>query len=714
MSEAEQKWRLVGAKREPSGPISVTEVRDLEDEEADSLQAAARLVDRLARQPEFRRTIDCAARLERTLEFVESQTPAGVQVAAGFRRCCELDLVAVAKAGEQCADRVIDSAQKITTSMATPPPLKVLIAARDFLRAGTEYLVLQKLATDAAGRGLTLRIEAGAIQIEDGMSYDPRVLARALVGFLFYVIAAYLDTFNNAFNQASDQITAAAAEVADGDPQLIRINPQDASMKMNVMRFPIVEIEALRRFREIAVKSTGQWAMVTAAMQLMASVPNHRFAVGGVDVSPALKRGTASDSINVLATAGLELDVDLMGSTVIDYWAPVTYDASHGQAGRRLFTGAVKRVRTDQGTITLECESAADLTEHNPRGIATANLSGDELIRSIIEQAGLPEGAIYLDGEPPEQLEETFEVLAPVRGFMTDEPVPVGDVTLVPTDQAEASLVALGAASEAVGALVSGFRHATCYASTAVTARTLPDAEELGWKAIEIAISWLTASQRIGIARSQDGSANAFFREAALHQAVLAPYVLVRGTATGRQWLRRTHGGGIGNQLLSQDSELVRTPLPKDLMPAERRSLLALRRAIGEVGVENQVQAIWEALESYAAGVKPPKLFSRDLLDQIRTRLPADLTDEQADKLNAAVGDLNRPPLGVRLRWRLARDGITLADHEAELIFTKLRNARNDFAHGRIIADLPTRSDMILGVSVTARIVLFGIAARTS
>jgi hypothetical protein len=149
-------------------------------------------------------------------------------------------------------------------------------------------------------------------------------------------------------------------------------------------------------------------------------------------------------------------------------------------------------------------------------------------------------------------------------------------------------------------------------------------------------------------------------------------------------------------------------------MPAERRSLLALRRAIGEVGVENQVQAIWEALESYAAGVKPPKLFSRDLLDQIRTRLPADLTDEQADKLNAAVGDLNRPPLGVRLRWRLARDGITLADHEAELIFTKLRNARNDFAHGRIIADLPTRSDMILGVSVTARIVLFGIAARTS
>jgi hypothetical protein len=164
---------------------------------------------------------------------------------------------------------------------------------------------------------------------------------------------------------------------------------------------------------------------------------------------------------------------------------------------------------------------------------------------------------------------------------------------------------------------------------------------------------------------------------------------------------------------LDGDSRLLQPALPDDLHPTERRSLLALKRAVSEVSTEPQLQALWEALESYAAGLKGPKLFSKKQRRELRDVIPKWMTPQQQDKFTNAIADLNRPPLGVRLEWRLERDAVPLAAYERKLLFEKLRDARNDVAHGREIADSPRREDLLLGISLVARIILFGIAART-
>jgi hypothetical protein len=72
---------------------------------------------------------------------------------------------------------------------------------------------------------------------------------------------------------------------------------------------------------------------------------------------------------------------------------------------------------------------------------------------------------------------------------------------------------------------------------------------------------------------------------------------------------------------------------------------------------------------------------------------------------------LNGAPFGLRLSARLARDGVALTEEERELLFGTLRAARNNVAHGKAIERPPTRDEVLRGISVVSRALLFGIAA---
>lgn len=285
----------------------------------------------------------------------------------------------------------------------------------------------------------------------------------------------------------------------------------------------------------------------------------------------------------------------------------------------------------------------------------------------------------------------------------------------LPPEPCDSILAAFSFDEPAAAKLEATFRDATSYGFAQVTATALHVAEEAGWADIETVMAWLMARERNGFVRLPDGRAQSFSRQRAVRGPQVGPVVLVHGTETHRQWLRWPTGGGDPiRTALRAESRLLDPQLPEDLTPSERRSLLAVRRAITEVSVEPQIQALWEALESYAAGVSGPKLFPKPELQHLREAIPEWLTAAQQDKFSKAINSLNEPPLGVRLQWRLQRDAVPLSPDEHKLLFTKLRAARNDVAHGKAISSPPTREESLLGISVVARIVLFGIAARTA
>lgn len=575
--------------------------------------------------------------------------------------------------------------------------------------------MLPGLASRARERNLDLVLVDDVVRIVGLASYGAAELAHVLMADLARLVFSYLDVFSQALEEAASELESLTAGLPQGaHPDLIRLpgNAAESIPDVQFANLPIAEAIALRRFRAKAPTLTTPDRFAEAVFELMGSGTRHRFQVGDIDISGSAVKATTTDSVNSVPTAKVEVDLDLVGSAPVDYWAPVTIDAARGNYAQRLFSGAVQEASID-AQIGLECEGAVELTEHSLAGLVAANVDGGEVIRSLMRQVGLPDDTLVLTADATDQPDEVFEVFIPIRGIAVQDAVRIGPVTIVPTRACETILRAFDFKQEPGAKLEASFREASAYVLSHVRAGSLDAAEEIGYPEIQTTMAWLIARERNGFLRLPDGTAQSFSRQEALRAPELGPVVLVHGTETGRQWLRWPLGGGEPLiRDLGADSRLLNPPLPDDLQPSERRSLLALRRAVAEVSTEPRLQALWEALESYAAGVKGPSLFSKAQRNELRNAIPTWITPDQQDKFGNAIVDLNRPPLGVRLKWRLDRDAVPLASHERELLFETLRNARNDLAHGREITNPPRREELLLGISVVARIILFGIAAR--
>ena len=136
-------------------------------------------------------------------------------------------------------------------------------------------------------------------------------------------------------------------------------------------------------------------------------------------------------------------------------------------------------------------------------------------------------------------------------------------------------------------------------------------------------------------------------------------------------------------------------------------------RAANKPGLQQQVQGLSEALENYVAAVEVPKLFSKTQLRELRGLAPEWFDHRQKDKFEKTIGGLkNGAPFGVKLSERLDRDGVPLTEEERTLLLGKLRAARNDVAHGKQIEHPPTRDEVLRGIGIMSRALMFGIAAR--
>lgn len=250
---------------------------------------------------------------------------------------------------------------------------------------------------------------------------------------------------------------------------------------------------------------------------------------------------------------------------------------------------------------------------------------------------------------------------------------------------------------------------APTHALAFVTARRTYDAEEQGLARIDLALAWLTATLRYGLAELPDGNPRRFSREQSLTRVGRRGIVAVRGLVSTRQWLRqpavRERDGAVA--LDNTNRRLPQAFQPLTLQ--EQHALSALKRATEVPDLLASVHALWEAIEFYTSGATVESMFSKAELKAIRDAMPTEFSAEQRAHADDRIGHFNDPSLMVRLRGLLDKEGVPITDGELELLLA-LRKLRNDVVHGRD-SKSPPAEDVEYATSIVARMLVYRVAS---
>lgn len=713
-AEHDMPWTLGKLWQRPDGTMELRQFRPVSDQEAEQLQASSRLVRELGSHRDFQSLVQAVGRWLQTVERVRERLTAGKAIPKAVLVSAALDLAAMGHASARCERSVLATADSLLAEGHSDATHTAAIeTARRFLQTRQAYLICSALAEDVRGGAIAFVLVDSAVRIAGQTAFDAAALGYTQLAEVGQFVVTTTGALADAISEPARELEALLDEAPDGIvPDLVRVEGGDHPSRATFAALPIAQAAALHRFSEqLETLTPDQFAQALFAV-IDADV-HQQIAIGSVDVSSASEDSRATTAVNELPHAEVTLDINLLGSAPIDFWSAVTFDVIGDGVGQHLFAGAVQDA-SGREPLALDCEGAVELAEHNRGSLVAAEVDTAELLMTIMRQIGLPEDTISLSGsEQHPRTQERFDVFVPVRGLAVVHPVKVGRITIAPVPDGQQPLDALNLTEEHVRPLADEYRNATAYAVASVTADALDTAEEQGYAAVETTMAWLVARQRYGFLRLPNGTTQTFSRTQALQNVRYGPVVLVRGETTRRQWLRWVHDAGrLTVTDLTDESEVMRPGLPEDLDLADERALRALMRAVNEPGLQQQVQALSEALEAYVAGVQVPELFSKAQRKELRELAPGWLGAKQKDKFEKAINGINTPPFGVRLSERLDRDGVPLTDEERGLLFGTLRSARNDVAHGRVVKRPPTRDEVLRGISVVSRALLFSIAAQ--
>jgi hypothetical protein len=410
-----------------------------------------------------------------------------------------------------------------------------------------------------------------------------------------------------------------------------------------------------------------------------------------------MKEGSISAAIGRPSDATIALDVGRLG-VVPDYFATVTVVVEEGTQRTPRFTGIATKARVAPDGVIVTARGALSLLE-NLVGDGRYRIPNVELIYVLGRLGGFRDDQLDIEGIDDLPL-ETFEIITPLDGLELTDPVDVGNVRLLPPTPAIRKLAAL----DDGGSMSSDF-EASAYALAFSTNQRTLAAEQAGLEQIDLALSWLTARLRYGLAVRPDGSPLPFERSDCLAQVTRRDLVAIRGLSTMRQWIRRPR---VLSEKRSVALDTLNTRLKGVVPPLtlqERLAFLALRRAAQEGDPLTRVQALFEAIEFYASGVKVPKLFTRTELALVRESLPPSLGEKQRKRLHDMLSDVNTAPLRLRLVQALDDDDVPLSTDELDLLW-RLRALRNDVVHGRR-SGLPHAEDLEYATSIVARMLVY-------
>jgi hypothetical protein len=700
MSEIADRVSL-GGRASKDGQHTVHRVRDISEEVAIELEAKFRTVRELA-EPSSDATINASAnRLMALLKTAGSELEEDGQISALTQKAARLELAAFVRFVGAHAERL----------GATSDPEKDHGArAQIDRRLKNLDALLGALGGAVATPGRILNRHEDALRIYPIGNYVADQLIHLVVGEVVLASADSLLLRDAEFRALAKEIKEFSDDISEGWPIIVRIEEGESGpLNVRMTDFPIVELGALDSSLTMLREDKSQEAM----LNLMRARARRSVHFGGADAVFAVVGGTSHNGLDQLPEADIEIDTDLLGSEPIDYWAPVIDTIEQFGERKEMFRGAVQSVEVSEKVATLVCEGATALTEQSSGGLVTLGMDQFELISALMEQAGV-QAEFRLSREPGSPPSEPFEVWAPLEGLTVEEAIEIAGVTAVPPAVALARLESLTMKMEGEGVQDLGeeFRSGDSFALAQVDSDMPHRAEDAGLAKIDLALAWIATRGRYGAALLPDGEPQSFDRQAGRLAARRGTVLLVYGTETERVWLRRPEDeGDVAERKLESGSAFLRPELPAQIEIEDRLSLGALRLAATERDPLVQVQALWQAIESYATGVKAEaKLFSKAELKGIRQGLPGDLTSAQDAALQRMIARLNEEPLRARLRRRLKSDAVPVTDAELDVL-DDLREVRNAVAHGRDVEETIDRDLVNYGISIVARILVHRIAA---
>jgi hypothetical protein len=701
MSESVDRVSLGGRVSEGE-QHTMHRVRDISEEVAIELEAKFRTVREMAAPDSDARVNASATRLLALFETAESELEEDDTISALTQKTARLELGAFARFVGEHAERLAGTDAGAESNHEVRERLDKRLANLGVL--------LDALGDAVSAEGAIIDYREGALGVYPIGNYTAEQLVHLIAGEVGLAAADSLILREGEFCALAAEIKKFTDEVEKGWPSIVRtLEGEGGPLNLRMTDFPVVELGALGASLEMLREGNAEEAM----LNLMRARSLRAVRFGEADAVFAVVGGTSRNGLDQLPEADIEIDTDLLGSEPIDYWATVTDTIEQFGEGREMFRGAVQSVDVSGRVASLTCEGATALTEHSSGGMIALGIDQFELISALMEQAGV-QAEFRLSEEPKQPQPETFEVWTPLEGLAVAEPIEIAGITVVPPAQALARLDGLRMEQEGDTArsLSEEFRTGASYALARVDSEMPNRAEDGGLAKIDLALAWIATRGRYGAALLPDGEPQSFDRQAGRLTARRGRGVLAYGTETERVWLRwPEEGDDVAERKLEAGSTFLQPEPPSQIEIEDRLALGALRLAATAPDPLVQVQALWQAVESYAAGTKTEtKLFSKPELKKLREALPEDLSAAQDAALQQMIGRLNEEPLRARLRRRLKSDAVPVTIAELKVL-DDLREVRNAVAHGRDVEETIDRDTVNYGISIVARILVHRIAA---
>lgn len=284
---------------------------------------------------------------------------------------------------------------------------------------------------------------------------------------------------------------------------------------------------------------------------------------------------------------------------------------------------------------------------------------------------------VVLDAASLRSGDVTF-VICPVDGLEPTTTFLVGQVVFTH----DSALIETAMPTFGDPALLVQMSEATCWA-VAVVAGSFSHASTVqGQRLIDSALAWLMVVHSLGRSAAGDMRGLPFDRTWVRSRPTRREVSLACSDGSGKR-----HLGSKGfideGPALTDRSALAFPELPPSLWQEPLvEGLLAWRRSVESESKFTACAALSEAVECVLSGAKTEKLFDKDALKKVRASAPESLSEQQLSRLTHIWDKLNEPSFMSKLMGFLDNTGIA-AEPEDLAAFKAVRDARNDFVHGR-------------------------------
>lgn len=407
-----------------------------------------------------------------------------------------------------------------------------------------------------------------------------------------------------------------------------------------------------------------------------------------------------------------------LGSLVahpVDFARPARLRLDSARGLRGGFAGYVESLTVEGQSARLGLASqTVDLVDLRFGGLTMRNLQPLEALWSLVRLAGIPERRIQIAGfaKPPP---ETFRVALALDGLRSARRLQIGNV-FISSEPAAGDLVE----GLQVDDLNQRYRQAQAWAWTHVQVATLPEAEEVGIRAIDRALSWAIVRSRFSTALLPQGQYMSFRRVHMFAKVRRRNVVLVRAQMSRRMWLRAAAFKDEVTVSLDEVYDFGRPHLVEETSDRMLEAVNFWRQAAESDDSLAVVVLLSNALEFFTAGIKPETSFSPSELQTLRRRakdqrvadgMGEGLSPGQQRRLERAVDrmveELNTSSFGVKLDAAIALYDVPMPPEDRQVL-NRVRRVRNDLFHGRD-AETPERDVLQHALAVVDRMLVYRV-----